>query len=337
MIYKKLGKSGLRVSPIGLGTMQFGWTTDEKNSFEVMDAYYEAGGNFIDTADIYTVWTGSNAGGVSEEIIGKWMMERGNREEIVLSTKVRGPMGLYGEDGRKTRKMREGLSRKWIMQACEDSMNRLQVDYIDLYHAHWVDNETPIEETLSAFTDLVRSGYVRYIACSNYSAWRLMQALWTSDTKGYESFVSVQPEYSMVTPTRPDFEKELARVCETYELGVTPWSPLAGGFLTGKYRRDQPMPESQRAGGMEGRFSEQNWKILDEILAIAAAQGRHPAQIALAWQLHKPFITAPIIGANTVAQLNDLLPAADVVLSAEEMKRLDDASSWNLSRTEKEV
>lgn len=338
MSYRKLGKSGLFVYPIALGTMQFGWSTDEQNSFAVMDAFVEAGGNLIDTADIYTTWTAGNPGGVSEEIIGRWMKSRGNRDRVVVATKVRGAMGEGGSEGRGHPLQREGLSRKWIMRAVEDSMRRLQVDYLDLYQVHTIDNQVPIEETLSALTDLVRRGYVRYIGCSNFSAWRLMQALWASDKHDLESFVSIQPEYSIAMPTRMNFERELARVCETYGLGVIPYSPLAGGFLTGKYQRNQPLPESVRAQGIaSGRFNEQNWNILDKVREVAANHNTHPAQIALAWLLSKPYMSAPIVGANTVAQLQDLLPAVDVRLSADELAALDEASSWPLSRTEREV
>lgn len=335
--YRKLGRSGLMVYPLALGTMQFDWTTDEKNSFDVMDAFVEAGGNLIDTADIYTMWTKGNPGGVSEEIIGRWMKARKNRDAVVIATKVRGPMGEFGVEGRKHILQREGLSRKWIMKACEDSLRRLQVDYIDLYQAHWIDNQTPIEETMSAFNDLVRKGYVRYIGCSNYSAWRLMQALWASDKHGYESFVSVQPEYSLTQPVRSDFERELARVCEAYGLGVIPWSPLAGGFLTGKYRRDQPLPKSERAEEIKNvRMTEQNMNILDRIIEIAGNRNTTVAAVSLAWLLAKPYMTAPIIGANTVAQLKDLLPAATLQLTPDEVKILDDASDWKRSRTEQE-
>jgi aryl-alcohol dehydrogenase-like predicted oxidoreductase len=334
--YRRLGKSGLFVYPLALGTMQFDWTTDEKNSFDVMDAFVEAGGNLIDTADIYTMWTKGNPGGVSEEIIGRWMKARKNRDSVIIATKVRGAMGEFGAEGRQHPLQREGLSRKWILKACEDSLRRLQVDYIDLYQAHWIDNQVPIEETMSAFNDLVRKGYVRYIGCSNFSAWRLMQALWTSDKYGYEAFISIQPEYSLTQPTRADFERELARVCMAYGLGVIPWSPLAAGFLTGKYRRDQPLPESGRADDVKNRMTEQNWNILDKVLEVAANRNTTPAAVALAWQLAKPFMTAPIVGANNVKQLKDLIPAATLQLSPDEVKMLDDVSSWKLSRTEEE-
>lgn len=338
MSYRRLGKSGLFVHPIALGTMQFGWSADEATSYAVMDAFVEAGGNLIDTADIYSNWTAGNPGGVSEEIIGRWMKSRGNRDRVLIATKVRGPMGQNGSEGRNHPLQREGLSRKWILRAAEDSLRRLQTDFIDLYQVHWVDNQVPIEETLSALTDLVRRGWVRYIGCSNFSAWRLMQALWASDKHGYEAFVSIQPEYSLVQPTRANFEREIARVCEAYGLGVIPYSPLAGGFLTGKYRRGEELPQSVRAQGIaSNRMNEQNWSILDKVLEIAGNRGAHPAQVALAWLLSKPYVTAPIVGANSVAQLADLMPAASLQLSSEEIAALNEVSSWPLSRTEREI
>jgi aryl-alcohol dehydrogenase-like predicted oxidoreductase len=338
MTLRKLGSSGLSVFPLALGTMQFGWTADEETSFSVMDAFRRSGGNLIDTADIYTTWTAGNPGGVSEEIIGRWLKARGNRDEVLIATKVRGPMGEGASEGYAHPRQREGLSRRWILKACEDSLRRLQVDHIDLYQAHWIDASVPIEETLSAFTDLVRKGYVRYLGCSNYSAWRLMQALWASDKHGFERFMSIQPEYSIAHPTRSNFERELAWVCETYGVGVIPYSPLAGGFLTGKYQKDSDQPESARAGEIsKTRFTEQNWAVLDTLREVAADHDAHVAQVSLAWLLHKPYMTAPIVGANSAEQLRELLPAAELKLTPEEVTRLDEVSGWVRSRTEKEV
>ncbi|MEX2045428.1 MAG: aldo/keto reductase, partial [Opitutus sp.] len=229
MHYRKLGRTGLKVSELCLGTMQFGWTTDETHSLAVMDAFVAAGGNFIDTADIYTTWgpRGLAAGGESEEIIGRWMHARGNRDRIVLATKVRGKM-WEGPDG-------EGLSRARVIRCCEDSLRRLRTDHIDLYQCHWVDLDTPIDETLSALDGLVRAGKVRYIGASNFPAWRLMEALWHSDRRGWAPFISYQPEYSLME--RAGFEIEAMPLCKHHDLGVIPYSPVAGGFLTGKYRR----------------------------------------------------------------------------------------------------
>jgi aryl-alcohol dehydrogenase-like predicted oxidoreductase len=335
--YRTLGKTGLLVSPIGLGTMQFGWSADEATSHSILSAYVDRGGNLIDTADVYTVWTANNVGGVSEEIIGRWLKATGNRDRVLVATKVRGAMGQDFSEGDDHPLQREGLSRRWILRACEDSLRRLQVDYIDLYQAHWIDSRTPIEETLSAFSDLVRKGYVRYIGCSNFSAWRLMEALWASDTHGFESFVSIQPEYSLISPVRANFERELAPVCLRYGIGVLPYSPLAGGFLTGKYRRNQPLPESVRAEGNKQRISDQNFDIVEKLIEIAQRHNSTATRVALAWQLAQPFMTAPIIGANNVEQLADSMRAADLELAADEVNEISTAAHWEMSRTDREA
>ncbi|CAM3304892.1 Aldo-keto reductase [Deinococcus saxicola] len=335
--YRKLGRSGLHLFPLGLGTMQFGWSADEQTAFEIMDAYHAAGGNFLDTADVYTAWAKGNPGGVSEEIIGRWVRARGNRDDLVIATKVRGAMGEGFSQGRGTVHQREGLSRKWILKACEDSLKRLQVDYIDLYQVHWIDNQTPIEETLSALTDLVRRGYVRYLGCSNYSAWRLMEALWMSDKKNLESFVSIQPEYSLLSPTRANFERELQKVCVAYGVGVVPWSPLGGGVLTGKYKRGEPLPESVRADeNAQRRFSDKNFDIVETLQAVADAHQAKPAQIALAWLLAQPGMTAPIVGANSVKQLQELLGTLDLQLNQGDLDRISEVSDWERARTDLE-
>ena len=336
--YVRVGDSGLVVYRVGLGTMQFGWSVDEAGSFAVLDAYAEAGGNFIDTADCYSSWAASmggppNAGGVSEEIIGRWLAARGNRDEMVIATKVRAAMGENFSEGRNTRHQREGLSRRWIMQACDDSLRRLGVDHIDLYQAHFIDPLVPIEETLGAFTDLVRAGKVRYIGCSNFSAWRLLEALWAADRLGLESFVSVQPEYSLLDPTRSDVEMELAPMCERYDIGMVPYSPLGGGLLTGKYRRGADLPDSVRAEeNAEVRFSDKNWDVIETLVAVAEEHGQSPAQAAINWLRSKPWVSSPIIGANTPAQLRDTIAGLDSPLSEEGLARLDVASSFRRHR-----
>lgn len=318
MKYVNLGRTGLKVSEICLGTMQWGWTADEATSFEVMDAYMAAGGNFLDTADVYSRWVEGNPGGVSEEIIGRWMQERGNRQEIVLATKVRGTM-WDGPNG-------AGLSRAHIIRACEDSLRRLQTDYIDLYQTHSYDPETPIDETMEALDRLMQQGKVRYIGCSNYPAWRLMQALWSSDKQGIARYDSIQPHYNLAH--RAEFERELADVCTTYGVGVIPYSPLAGGFLTGKYQRDS-VPASARADGIKSRyFNEAGWRTLDAVQAVADETGSSPIAVSLAWLLAQPVITSPIIGANSVAQLEDSLAAVALSLSGEQIARLSEASAW---------
>lgn len=339
----QLGDSGLFVSRIGLGTMQFGWSVDEQGSIAVLDAFADAGGTFIDTADIYSTWSSqmggpTQPGGVSEEIIGRWMAKRGNRDELVVATKVRGPLGVQGSEGRHTAKQREGLSRRWIMRACEDSLRRLGVDHLDLYQVHWIDPLVPVEETLSALDDLVRQGKVRYLGCSNYSAWRIVESLWVAERRGLERFVSLQPEYNLLEPNRADVERELAPVCQRYGLGLVPYSPLAAGLLTGKYRRERPLPDSVRAVENEQRkLSERNWDIIETVVATADHLGATPAQVAIAWQLAKPFVTAPIIGANRPEQLRDTLGCLDVELSPEDLARLDEVSGFHRPRYAREA
>lgn len=340
--YVQVGDSGLFVYRVGLGTMQFGWSIEEDASIDVLDAYVEQGGNFIDTADVYSTWSArlggpSNPGGVSEEIIGRWMKSRGNRDDMIVATKVRGAMGENFSQGRDTIHQREGLSRRWIAKACEDSLRRLDVDHIDLYQTHFVDPLVPIEETLSALTDLVRRGLVRYIGCSNYSAWRLTEALWSADVNHLEPFISVQPEYNMLDPVRGNFERELAPMCEHFGIGVLPYSPLGGGLLTGKYRRDEPLPDSVRAEeNAERRFNDTNWAIIEKLVEVADNNGQTPAQVAINWQRAKSFVSAPIIGANSPEQLRDTMAGLDTPLSEDDVAALDQVSDWERSRTSDE-
>lgn len=315
---RKLGRTGLKVSELCLGTMQFGWTTDEAAGFEVMDAFVEAGGNFIDTADVYSSWAENNPGGVAEQIIGRWMKARGNRQEVVLATKVRGKM-WEGPNG-------EGLSRAHIMRAVEDSLRRLDTDYVDLYQTHWFDADTPIDETLRVLEDLVRQGKVRYIGASNYPAWRLMESLWSAEVNGTPRYDSLQPHYNLAH--RDDFERELKEVCERYEIGVIPYSPLAGGFLTGKYDREV-VPESARAEGAKKKyFNEKGWRVLDAVRQVAEQAGSTPAAVALGWLLSQPVISSPIVGANSVEQLKGSLATVELSLSEEQLEKLNEASEW---------
>ena len=319
MRYCNLGQTGLKVSELCLGTMQFGWSVDEKKAHHIIDTAIEAGLNFIDTADVYSRWAEGNPGGVSETIIGNWLSDSGvARDDLVIATKVRSQMGSKPND--------EGLSRKHIIKAAEDSLRRLQTDYIDLYQAHSLDENTPIIETLSAFNDLIRQGKVRYIGCSNYPAWRLVQALWAADTADLPRYDSLQPHYNLVH--RQEFEQDLAEVCQTYHLGVIPYSPLAGGFLTGKYHRDRDLPKSVRAGGIQERYyKEKNFDLLDRMKLIGLEKGDASiSQIALAWLLANPVITSPIIGPRTIDQLQDNLGAAGLQLNDEEINLLDNAS-----------
>jgi aryl-alcohol dehydrogenase-like predicted oxidoreductase len=320
MNYRRLGRTGLKVSELCLGTMQFGWTTDEKGSLAVLDAFVGAGGNFIDTADIYTMWgpRGMEAAGESETIIGQWMASRSNRQRIVLATKVRGKM-WEGPDS-------EGLSRARVIRCCEDSLRRLGTDYIDLYQCHWVDLETPIDETLSALNDLVRWGKVRYIGASNYPAWRLMEALAASERHGFERFVSYQPQYSLME--RAGFEIEAKPLCKHHGLGVMPYSPLACGFLTGKYRRGVDVPSIRAHEVRELYANDRGFALIDRLVAVSQSHGKTASQTALAWLLTNPVVTAPIVGANSAEQLQELLGAVGYRLGADEMESLNSLSGY---------
>jgi aryl-alcohol dehydrogenase-like predicted oxidoreductase len=314
---RPLGASTLSVAPLTFGGNVFGWTTDAKTSFALLDAFVAGGFNLIDTADVYSRWAEGLKGGEAETIIGEWLKHRDNRRHVVLATKVRGRM-WDGPNG-------EGLSRTHILRAVEDSLRRLGTDYIDLYQTHSPDDDTPIDETLRALDDLVRQGKVRYIGCSNHKSWQLVEALLTARHAGLSEYVSVQPHWSLVN--RAEFERETHTVVQKYGLGVIPYSPLGRGFLTGKYRRGQT-PDSKRLGSVQKLLTEKNFTLLDKLDEIGRARGKTPGQIALAWLLSRDEVTAPIIGANTPAQLADSLGAVGLRLSVEEVEALDDLSAW---------
>jgi aryl-alcohol dehydrogenase-like predicted oxidoreductase len=323
MEYRKLGRTGLKVSELCLGTMTFRWTSTEKQAFQVLDRAWEAGINFIDTADVYSRWAPGNPGGVAERIIGRWLRAR-PRDQIVIATKVRGQM-WDGPNG-------EGLSRQHIMTGVEHSLRRLQVDYIDLYQTHWPDWDTPLDETLRALDDLVTAGKVRYIGTSNHSAWVLTKSLWISDKLNLARYDSIQPHYNLLN--RREVEPELAELCLDQGLGMIPYSPLAGGFLTGKYTRNY-IPEQSRGSGndrMQALMIEQNFALLDALRAMGEARDKTVAQMALGWLLTQPFVTSPIVGANTVEQLEESLGAAGLRLTEEDMQRIDELTgvtrSW---------
>ncbi len=319
MHYTKLGRTGLKVSRLCLGAMTFGWSADEATSFNILDAALDAGINFIDTADVYSRWVEGNQGGESEAILGKWLKLK-TRREIIVATKVRGRM-WHGPNG-------EGLSRVHIMQAVEDSLRRLQTDYIDLYQTHWPDEDTPLDETLAALDALVQSGKVRYIGASNYPAWLLTKALWISDVQRLARYDCLQPHYSLFN--RAEFERELQAVCRDQQLGVIPYSPLAAGFLTGKYTRESQTVDSTRSGGgLVQRLTSdpRAYDVLDIARDIAAAHRVPVAHVALAWLLANPAVTSPIIGARTVAQLEEVTGAVDLTLSAADINRLNEATA----------
>jgi aryl-alcohol dehydrogenase-like predicted oxidoreductase len=321
MQYARLGRTGLKVSRLCLGTMNFGWSVEEAESHVILDAAFDAGINFFDTADIYSVWADNNPGGVSESIIGRWLKTK-NRREIVIATKARGRMWA-GPNG-------EGLSRHHLIHAVEDSLRRLDTEAIDLYQTHWYDAETPIEETLYALDHLVSSGKVLYVGASNIPAWRLMASLWASDVHKIVRYESLQPHYSLFN--RAEYERELAEVCAAYQIGVIPYSPLAAGFLTGKYTRDSDLgtvDTTRGDGGLIRRLMDdpKAFDALDVAREIAAAHDAPLPAVALAWLLAKPAITSPIIGARSVDQLRPLLGAPDLKLTDEDIGRLDAATA----------
>jgi aryl-alcohol dehydrogenase-like predicted oxidoreductase len=319
MLMRKLGGTGMKVAALCLGGNTFGWTTDQKASEAVLDAYMEAGGNFIDTADVYSRWAPGNKGGESETALGLWMAARKNRQSVIMATKACGPMGPGPNDA--------GLSRLHIMQAVEASLTRLKTDYIDLYQAHWDDRDTPLEETLRAFDDLVGQGKVRYIGASNHVAWRLTRALWESDRHGYVRYQCLQPKYNLVI--RDEYERELEGLCLEQNIGVIPYSSLASGFLSGKYKRGADRPATARAAGVEKTYmNERGFAVMAAVEKVAAGVGATPAQVALSWLVHRPGITAPIASATSVAQLEELVGSVELKLDAEATKTLDQASAW---------
>jgi aryl-alcohol dehydrogenase-like predicted oxidoreductase len=300
--------------------MQFGWTADEKTSLGILSQAFDAGINFIDTADIYSKWAPGNQGGVSERIIGKWLKQsRIPREQVVIATKVRGRMGEHINA--------EGLSRSHIFNSVEGSLQGMGIDYIDVYQSHWFDESTPISETLLAFSDLIQMGKVRYIGCSNYPAWRLTESILTAELIRCYAYQSLQPHYNLVH--RAEYERELLDVCRRFDLAVIPYSPLAAGFLTGKYRPDKKV-DSSRAKGASKYFKERNFALLDLIKKIGLRSGNHTSsQVALSWLLHQPTITSLIIGPRTLSQLEDNLLSIQVDLDEYQLRDLDESSKWD--------
>lgn len=308
----RIGATSLEVFPICLGGNVFGWTSAEAESFDVLDAYAAAGGNFVDTADVYSAWAPGNAGGESEEILGRWMTLRGCRERIVVATKV-GKMSGLG-----------GLSAATIRRAAEDSLRRLRTDRIDLYYAHADDPATPLEETLAAFDALVREGKVRHVAASNYNAARLAEALAVSDRLGLARYAALQPHYNLVH--RTEYEGDLEALCVREEIACLPYYALASGFLAGKYRPGRTV-QSARAGNASKHLDENGLRVLATLDAIASERATTVAAVALAWLLGRPGVVAPIASARNPEQLAELLPAAALSLRPEETSRLDAAST----------
>ncbi|MBD2677371.1 MULTISPECIES: aldo/keto reductase [Nostoc] len=312
---RKLGRSQLEVSPISFGGNVFGWTIDENTSFEILDKFVAAGGNFIDTADVYSKWAAGNQGGESETILGKWLKQRGHREQVVIATKVGSDMGVKGK----------GLSRKHIQEAVEDSLQRLQTDYIDLYQSHIDDESTPLEETLETYSELIRQGKIRAIGASNYSGSRLLQALEISRKHSYPRYESLQPRYNLYD--RDSYEQDLQQISQEHEIGVISYSSIASGFLSGKYRSEQDLSISARGNSIKKYLNPRGFAILEAIDRVAKSYNSTPTQVSLAWLIANPTITAPIVSATNLEQLNDIIQAANLKLDAGAINLLNQASS----------
>ena len=312
---RKLGAGGPEVPVICLGGNVYGWTLAEADSFRQFDAALDLGLNFIDTADVYSRWAPGHTGGESETIIGNWFAKSGRRKDVILATKV----GMDLGEGRK------GLKPAYIKQAVEASLRRLQTEHIDVYQAHKDDDETPLEETLRAFDDLVKAGKVRYIGASNYSGSRLAEALETSRKNGLASYISLQPHYNLVE--REQFETELLPVVQKYELGVIPYFSLAAGFLSGKYRSKQDTEKAARGAMVQKYLNNWGFGVVAALDEVAHATGSTPARVALAWLIAQPGITAPIASATNDKQLHDLAEAATLKLDRESIEKLNEASA----------
>jgi aryl-alcohol dehydrogenase-like predicted oxidoreductase len=311
---RKLGNSGLEVSPLCFGGNVFGWTAGEPMSFKLLDAFVAAGFNFIDTADSYSTWAPGHKGGESETVIGNWLRARGQRDRLIIATKVGSEvMG------------RKGLSKAYIVSEVEESLKRLETDYIDLYQSHRDDSSTPVEETLEAYDQLVSQGKVRAIGASNFTAARLAQSLAAGRLLGYPCYETLQPNYNLYE--RADYETNLESVCVKEGLAVIPYFSLASGFLTGKYRREEDLAKSARGKFVSKYLNERGFRILDALDQVAKQLGAAPGQIAIAWLLARPSITAPIASATNLDQLRDLLDTVNLKLDQASLDQLNQASA----------
>jgi aryl-alcohol dehydrogenase-like predicted oxidoreductase len=315
MQMRRLGRTDLTIAPLVLGGNVFGWTADKKTSFAVMDRFADSGLNAIDTADVYSAWAPGNAGGESETIMGEWMKARGNRARMIVITKVGSPMG----------KGKEGLSARYIEEAVETSLKRLKTDVIDLYLSHWPDMATPIEETLKAYQRLIEKGKIRWCGASNLSAALLEAALAEAKAKGLPRYEALQPEYNLAD--RAEFENGLADLCEREDVGVITYFSLAKGFLSGKYRAEADLAKSPRGEGVKAYLNPRGFRILDALEAVAARHKAKPAEVALAWIMARPGVTAPIASATSVEQVLSLARATELTLSAGDMAALTEASA----------
>jgi len=315
MQMRKLGKSGLEVAPLCLGGNVFGWTADEATSFKLLDDYVAAGGNFIDTADTYSRWVPGHQGGESETVLGRWLKRRGNRAKVVIATKVGMEMGPD----------RKGLKKAYILNSVEQSLARLQTDYIDLYQSHRDDPDTPVEETLEAYAELITKGKVRAIGCSNFTAERIAASLQAGRKHGWPQYQCLQPHYNLCE--RADYETKLEPLCLREGLGVIPYFSLAAGFLTGKYRSEADLGKSPRGQGVKKYLNDRGLRILTALDSVAKQSNSTPASVAIAWLMARPSVTAPIASATTLEHLDALIAATRVKLDAAAIAQLDQASA----------
>ncbi|WP_346317598.1 aldo/keto reductase [Chitinophaga sp. YIM B06452] len=313
---RTLGNTGFRIAPLMFGGNVFGWTANEPTSFRLLDAFTDAGFNAVDTADTYTRWVPGNTGGDSERVIGKWLSQTGKRDKIMLATKVG---GVFSEE-------KKGLKKDYILRSIDDSLQRLQTDYIDLYQTHYDDAETPIEETLETYAAIVKSGKVRAIGTSNMSLERIIASAAISREKGYPSYQTLQPEYNLFD--REKFETEYGPYAIEHNLGVIPYFALASGFLTGKYRKEEDIAGSSRAKYLSKYMTSRGFRILDALDAVAARYNAKPGMVAIAWLMNRPGVTAPIASATNLQQLNELIRAVSLRLDTDAMQLLNDASDY---------
>ena len=315
LTHKDLGGSGLKVGPLVFGGNVFNWTADEATSLNLLDAFIDSGLNMVDSADVYSSWVPGHKGGESEDLIGKWLARGGQRDKLLIATKCGMEMGPEAK----------GLSRGHITRSVDASLKRLGSDYIDLYQAHMDDRKTPLEETLSTYTDLIKEGKIRAIGASNYSAERLAEALQVSKDKGLVRYESLQPQYNLYD--RADYESSLEKTCVDNGLGVIPYFALAAGFLTGKYRSKADLEGSQRGGMVKGKLDDRGMNILDALDQVAGDLGATPTQVALAWLIARPSVSAPIVSATSLEQWADIEKSMQLDLSGNAMNTLEKASA----------
>lgn len=315
---RKIGNSDLNIAPFVFGGNVFGWTIDEPTSFKILDAFVDNGLDCIDTADVYSRWVPGNKGGESETIIGNWLKKTGKRNQVVIATKVGSSM--QPNDSKKN------LSKDYIIKAAEDSLRRLQTDHIDLYQSHYDDKDTPVQETLEAYQQLIKDGKVRYIGASNFSPDRLAESLQVSKEQGFPAYISLQPEYNLYD--REGYEKELEPLCAENNLGVITYYSLASGFLSGKYRSEADLNKSKRGAGIKKYLNDRGQRILNALDEAAKEYNVTPATIALAWVIARPSVTAPIASTTSIEQLNELSKAVSLNLPAEVIEKLTEASAY---------